>query len=225
MNDLPLITDKISFSAFQKDETLRLVKFKPNGYIILFGNHGYHWKYLIPIRTDKKLLALRGAYYLLYGHTSDDDKDYVSIASGEVGKKIPIGSYNFGFAFNPRQFESLEWFNTCIKVPLPTEAGTLTSKEALSLLNTYREGRKLRVHSYEGGAGILMGCAIDLKSIVEYFKDAKEIGLSGKHMRSLGHGVVFLHPLYNRYTFLQTDRDKIDAIWKERENKFGGEQK
>ncbi len=94
----------------------------------------------------------------------------------------------------------------------------ITAKEALALLDTHKGGRKLGVHSYTDGGIALMGCSIDLSQIKIYFKkcEADEIVLSGKNMRSMGHGVAFWRDEIG-WTFLETDREKIEVINKEKE--------
>ena len=91
----------------------------------------------------------------------------------------------------------------------------LTVKEALELLAPHKERTKLRVHTFQTGSGILMGCDWDLKDVKANFKECAEdeISLSGENMRSMSHGVAFWKD--NRgWTFLETDKAKIDAIHK-----------
>ena len=86
----------------------------------------------------------------------------------------------------------------------------LTDKEALELLSIHLEGKKKRVHTLMGGGGMMMGCDYDLTSVKKHFKVAEAICLSGPNMRSMRHGVAFLEK--DQWTFLETDKEKIDAI-------------
>ena len=93
---------------------------------------------------------------------------------------------------------------------------TLTIKEALELLAPHKEGRKQRVHSFQGIGPILSGCSIDLSNVKKYLKKAKNICLSGENMRGMGHGVAYIIE-GQPYTFLETDKEKVEAKNKERE--------
>ena len=86
----------------------------------------------------------------------------------------------------------------------------LTPEDALSLLAPHKEGRKQRVHSFQGFSSVLMGCDIDLTQIKKRLKSATEICLSGRNMRGMGHGVAYHDG--TAFTFLETDRVKIDEI-------------
>lgn len=99
----------------------------------------------------------------------------------------------------------------------------LNYEEALSLLAPHKEGKKLRVHSLEGNGLYMAGCDIDLSEIKKYFKASKHLCLSGPNMRGMGHGVAFFHPKYERYTFLETDKKKLDEFFKQRNIKPGDE--
>ena len=110
---------------------------------------------------------------------------------------------------------------------VPTKKGkkkeaddTLTAEQALDLLDTYKEKRKLRVHTMTGAMGamgIVMGCAIDLSDIKKRFKNAKkgDIGLAGPNMRNSRHGVYFFEKGKGTM-FLQTNDTKLSKIHKER---------
>ena len=92
----------------------------------------------------------------------------------------------------------------------------LTIKEALELLAPHKEEGILKVHSFVGLGAILMGCDMSLKSVKKHFKETKRIVLSGPHMRGMGHGIAYFDEKQG-YVFLETDKEKIDNINKERE--------
>jgi hypothetical protein len=92
----------------------------------------------------------------------------------------------------------------------------LTAEEALKLLAPHKEDGKLRVHSLESGGFYMAGCDIDLDTVKEYFQKSKDIRLAGPNMYGMGHGLGFFHPKYKRYTFLETDKKKLDKFHKER---------
>ena len=91
---------------------------------------------------------------------------------------------------------------------------SLTPAEALGLLAPHLEGKKKRVHTFMGMGFGLMGCDYDLTDVKKHLKEAKEITLSGPNMRGMGHGVAFLEK--DQWTFLESDKKKIDAIHKAR---------
>jgi hypothetical protein len=90
----------------------------------------------------------------------------------------------------------------------------LTVDEAIALLSPHKEGRKLRVHTFEQRGKALWGCDMDLKNIKNYIKESEDLRLSGPKMRAMGHGFAFFSSV--GYIFVETDRDKIDALHKER---------
>ena len=90
----------------------------------------------------------------------------------------------------------------------------LTKEEALELLAPHLEGKKKRVHTFNGGYfGILMGCDMDLTEVKKALKNCKEdeISLSGANMRGMGHGVAY-YTEKNGWIFLESDKKKIDTI-------------
>ncbi len=95
------------------------------------------------------------------------------------------------------------------------EQGKLTPAEALKLLSPHTEGKKQRVHSFDGFGGILLGCDIDLSDIKKKFKTAEYIGLAGPGMTGMGHGVVFKEKGKN-FLFLESDKKKLEAVYKKR---------
>ena len=95
------------------------------------------------------------------------------------------------------------------------EDGRLTSTEALKLLEVHTEGKKKRVHTFDGFGGILMGCDIDLTGIKKKFKNAEYIGLAGVNMTGMGHGVA-IQEKGKGYLFLATDKKKLEAIYKKK---------
>lgn len=107
-----------------------------------------------------------------------------------------------------------------VKQDLEAEKAKLTAKEALELLAPHKEGAKLRVHTFQGGNGILIGCDWDLKEAKAKFKTIgkDDICLSGDNMKGMGHAVAFWEK-GRGWTFLETDRVKIDAIFKLRQIK------
>jgi len=97
------------------------------------------------------------------------------------------------------------------------QESVLTADEALALLAPHKEGRKLRVHTYEGAGFALFGCDIDLSILEKRIKacESGDVALSGKNMRGAGHGVA-LFTEGKGWMFLQSDKKKIDAIFKKR---------
>lgn len=93
----------------------------------------------------------------------------------------------------------------------------LTHEEALKLLEVHLEGKKKRVHTFEGGM-FLFGCDMDLSTIKERLKESKHICLSGKNMKAMGHGVAYKQK-NESYLFLNTDKVKLEAIHKARKIK------
>jgi len=89
----------------------------------------------------------------------------------------------------------------------------LSISEALSLLSIHLEGKKKRVHTFEGGV-FLFGCDIDLSDLKSKLKETGYIGLSGGNMRNMGHGVAIEQD--RGFLFLETDKVKLDAIFKKR---------
>ena len=104
---------------------------------------------------------------------------------------------------------------TKIKIDAEQAKAMLTPTEALELLAPHKERNKLRVHTFMGMGFALMGCDMDLKHIKAIFKKAAndDITLSGANMRGMGHGVAFFEE-GKGWTFLETDKAKIDAIYK-----------
>jgi hypothetical protein len=104
---------------------------------------------------------------------------------------------------------------TKIKINVEKAQAMLQPQQALDLLATHKEGRKVRVHSFMSTSFALMGCDMDLTQVKAIFKKAKldEIVLSGPHMKAVGHGVAFWEN-GKGWTFLATDSVKLDAIYK-----------
>ena len=96
----------------------------------------------------------------------------------------------------------------------------LTLTEAIELLSTYKEGKKLRIHTLTGSGSFLGGCNVDFSDIKKRLKASEHICLSGKHMKASGHGVGFFDPKYDDYTFLETDSVKLEAIHKQRKTEL-----
>ncbi len=96
------------------------------------------------------------------------------------------------------------------------DKAVLTPMEALDLLSIHLEGKKKRVHTLEGFGGIaVMGCDIDLTNIKKIIKKSEYIGLAGSNMTGMGHGVA-IDQKGKGYLFLETDKIKLDAIYKKR---------
>jgi len=93
----------------------------------------------------------------------------------------------------------------------------LTIAEALSLLATHTENKKLRVHTLEGTGFGMMGCDMDLTQIKRelnesFERDVNNIRLSGPNMRGMQHGVAYLTAKEN-WLFLETKKDLVDAMF------------
>jgi len=98
-----------------------------------------------------------------------------------------------------------------IRIDAEIAVRILSVAEALDLLAIHLEKRKKRVHSMQKAFGCLMGCNIDLTEIKKRIKLCKD----GETLLSDtvgGHGVVFRDT--NDWLFLETDRDKFDALKK-----------
>ena len=104
-----------------------------------------------------------------------------------------------------------------MKKEVKFEYTVLTSKEALSLLEPHLEGRKKRVHTFEGFSGILIGCDVDLTIIKKRFKEAgkDDLALAGSSMRGIGHGVGIFDERIG-WMFIESDKERVDAMHKEK---------
>ena len=92
----------------------------------------------------------------------------------------------------------------------------LTVKEAVSVLATFKEKGKLRIHTLEGGGFYMSGCNMDLKDVKERMEKSQHVALSGPHMRGMGHGVAYWDEKSDNYLFLETDKTKLKALRDER---------
>ena len=110
---------------------------------------------------------------------------------------------------------------TKIKIDPTLAVSLLTPSEALELLSIHLERRRKRVHTFMDAGIALMGCDMDLSSIKAKFKNLKadDLVLSGKNMTAMGHGVAFWEDKVG-WTFLETDKAKIEAIHKLRKIKY-----
>ena len=95
------------------------------------------------------------------------------------------------------------------------DSSELSPSEALGLLYSHLEGKKKRVHTFDGFGWMLMGCDIDLSDLTKRLKSAEHICLAGKNMKGMGHGVA-MKEKDKSYLFLETDRAKIESIYKKR---------
>lgn len=110
-----------------------------------------------------------------------------------------------------------------IKVDPELAKRVLSIDEALELLAPHKEGRKQRVHTFCGMGGFaLMGCDMDLTHVKRELKAAlkledgiENIQIAGSNMNAMGHGVAFWTEKVG-WTFLETDKAKLDAIIKKR---------
>lgn len=89
----------------------------------------------------------------------------------------------------------------------------LSMAEALELLSTYKEDGKKRIHTMEKAFFAIMGCGMDLTEVKRRMKLCKDGEIFISDVVG-GHGVVFLDHTRNAWLFLETDRDKLDAIKK-----------
>lgn len=102
----------------------------------------------------------------------------------------------------------------------------LSIEEALGLLATFTERKKLRVHTIVGMGGIVMGCDMDLSAIKKLFEEAVIEGdrtkddlirLGGENVTAIGHGVgVYQVKKDAGWLFIETDSKKLAAIHKQR---------
>ena len=93
----------------------------------------------------------------------------------------------------------------------------LTPKEAVSLLNTYTEDRKVRVHTFSLFLFAMAGCAMDLARVKRILANAKEdeIKISIDRMRNMSHGVsVFTKK--DGWLYIETDEEKLKEFYLKR---------
>lgn len=95
----------------------------------------------------------------------------------------------------------------------------LTPDEAIDLLMPHTSKRKKRIHTLAGNGFALFGCDVDLTTIKKRIKLSQHVCLSGPNMFNMGHGVAYFTDNIG-YTFLQTDKDKLRDIHKERKIKL-----
>lgn len=95
----------------------------------------------------------------------------------------------------------------------------LTADEALALLLVNGKGKNAKVHSLMGTSFALLGCDMMVTSIKNRFKTSKDIRLSGDNATKMGHGVAYHDTNDDTYVFLETDNDKLTAIYKKRKIK------
>lgn len=113
-----------------------------------------------------------------------------------------------------------------IKVDVDLAKRVLSVDEALELLATFKEKSKLRVHSYVGTSFALMGANMDLSQVKREMKATlklkdgiENIQIAGRNMNSVGHGVAYWSEKVG-WTFLETDKTKLDAFIKKRKITF-----
>ena len=94
----------------------------------------------------------------------------------------------------------------------------LTPAEALSLLAPFKDGKETRIHLMESGGVFMMGYSIALSDLKDKLKTADDICLSGPNMKAMRHGVAFTET-GKSYLFLETDQNKLEAIFKKRKIK------
>jgi hypothetical protein len=110
-----------------------------------------------------------------------------------------------------------------IKVDVDLAKRVLSVDEALELLAPHKEGRKQRVHTFCGMGGFaLLGCDMDLTQVKKELKKAltledgiENIQVAGSNMNGMGHGVAYWSDKVG-WTFLETDKEKLEAIIKKR---------
>ena len=110
-----------------------------------------------------------------------------------------------------------------IKVDADLAKRVLTIDEALELLAPHKEGRKQRVHTFVGVGGFaLLGCDMDLTQIKRELKASlaledgiENIQIAGSNINGMGHGVAYWSEKVG-WTFLETDKAKLEAIIKKR---------
>ena len=93
----------------------------------------------------------------------------------------------------------------------------LTPKEAMSLLNTYTEDRKVRVHTFSLCSIAIIGCGMDLARIKRILANAKEdeIKISIDRMRNLSHGVS-VWTKKDGWLYIETDEEKLKEFYLKR---------
>jgi CTP-dependent riboflavin kinase len=113
-----------------------------------------------------------------------------------------------------------------IKVDVDLAKRVLSIDEALDLLAIFTEKRKKRVHSYTSCFIALMGANMDLSQVKKEMKAAltledgiENIQIAGSNMNGMGHGVAYWSEKVG-WTFLETDKAKLDAIIKKRKITF-----
>ena len=101
----------------------------------------------------------------------------------------------------------------------------ITAKQAKSLMETFKEKGKLRVHCMDNPGFAMMGYNVDLKTIMERLKKIEadtpdQIRLAGPNMQSIQHGIAYWKDDKTGYVFIQTDKNKLEAFHKEVGVKF-----
>lgn len=96
----------------------------------------------------------------------------------------------------------------------------ITAKQARSLMGTFKEKGKLRVHTIDCFGPAIMGANCDLKTIMERLKEIEltepeQIRLAGPNMLAMGHGFAFWKNDQVGYEYVQTDKKKLEALYKE----------
>lgn len=87
----------------------------------------------------------------------------------------------------------------------------INKKTALSFLETFKEGRKSRVHTLTTNGGY-MGCNVDLSDIKKRM-DGEIFMLTGAD-ETVGHGVMFFDKKYNQLTYLKSLDGVVDEYIK-----------
>lgn len=95
---------------------------------------------------------------------------------------------------------------------------SLTVEQALPMLDTFREDRKKRIHTFTKQFGCMMGCNVDYIDIVKRMRESESIILSVYiEERNAGHGVAFFDKKTDDYMLLATDDDALSDFFKERD--------
>lgn len=94
---------------------------------------------------------------------------------------------------------------------------SLTVEQALPMLDTFREDRKKRIHTFTKQFGCMMGCNVDYIDIVKRMRESESIMLSVYiEKNNAGHGVAFFDKKTDGYMLLATDDDALSDFFKER---------
>lgn len=87
--------------------------------------------------------------------------------------------------------------------------------DALAVLKPYKEGKKMKIHTFSQVIFGVMGCSIDLSVVKKRLRSTgkrrvENIQISGRIMQSVSHGIAIWG--IDGWLYLETDMDKLNQI-------------